>query len=39
MEKHILVHTVDNLEKQISKISSNLEDISPIPLKKEAERI
>lgn len=39
MEKHKQVHTVDNLEKQINKISINLGDISPISLKKEAERI
>ena len=33
------VHTVDNIEKQISTISKNLVDISPIAIKIENERI
>ncbi len=39
MDKNKPVHTVDNLEKQIAQISSNLGDISPLSIKKEAERI
>lgn len=33
MDKHKPVHTVDNLEKQITKISNDLGDISPVSLK------
>ena len=37
MDKNKPVHTVDYIEKQINTISTNLGDISPEALKKQAE--